>query len=112
MTPGGTPIEITYVDLVLIILAAVTVVVTALGVIIAVAAIWGMTGLRRAAHDISKATATEAVQRSLREGGELYKMAERTFENFTYRETGMGESSGASDPEEPKSAPARDEGIA
>lgn len=53
MAPGGTPVEISYVDLVLIVLASVTVVVTALGVIIAVAAVWGMTGLRRAAHEVA-----------------------------------------------------------
>jgi hypothetical protein len=100
MNPGGAEVAMSQVDVVLIVLAAVTVLLTALGVIIAVAAIWGMTGLRRTAHDVSKATATAAVERSLSEGGELYKMAQKTFADITYRETGLDESSGIDDPVE------------
>lgn len=92
LNPGQAVIEMTYVDLVTILLAAVAVIVTGLGVIIGILAIWGIAGLRRVTHD-AKREAKSVVIVSLREGGELHELVRQTVLNTTYRDTGMDDSS-------------------
>lgn len=89
LAPGGANIEMTYVDLVVIVLAAVAVLITVLGLMLAVFAFWGITGLRKQAHETSK----KAVANSLAQGGELYELVRKTMMETTYRETGLDLSS-------------------
>lgn len=89
LAPNGHNIEMTYVDLVVIVLAAVAVLITVLGLMLAVFAFWGITGLRKQAHETSKKT----VVNSLAVGGELYELVKRTVIETQYRETGLDLSS-------------------
>lgn len=92
LNPGHGVIEMTNVELWTLMLAAVSVILTTLGVIVAIGAFWGINGMRRATHD-AKRGAEAVVKASLMEGGELHRLVRETVLTTSYRDTGMEESS-------------------
>ncbi|MCD7060277.1 hypothetical protein [Pelagibacterium xiamenense] len=87
-----------YADFAAILLTSVSIMVTVLGVIIALLAFWGFNNMVKQARIVSRSTATDEVRRSLQVGGELHGVATKTVMEITYRHIGISESAGWEDP--------------
>lgn len=89
----------TYTDMVTILLACVSLLITVFGVMVAILAFWGYNNVSKQA----RLNATKAVEESLKDGGSLHLLATRTLLQITYGQIGITESSGDEDPKERRS---------
>ncbi|MGW8706085.1 hypothetical protein ACWGLL_12055 [Brevundimonas sp. NPDC055814] len=76
------PIGMSFSEWAGLLLTSVAILVTALGVLIAIAAVWGFSGIKAGAED----AAVEHVTQQLENGGVLAPQLRKSFENFLERQ--------------------------
>ncbi|MET3645952.1 hypothetical protein [Phyllobacterium ifriqiyense] len=104
---NNSSIKMSYADFIAILLTGISLLVTLFGVIIAIFAFIGYATINNTVHSLSRETASDVVNNSLKEdgdlnkmvkkslepGGSLYEVFENATERFKYRGTGIEESS-------------------
>ncbi|MBO6816185.1 MAG: hypothetical protein JJ891_15130 [Rhizobiaceae bacterium] len=92
-----------------LLLGSISIIFTFFGVFVAVLAFFGFTSIRERVEEVARIEIEESaktgklrefMENSLKPDGSLYKSAQQTFRDTTFRGIGLAESSGFEDPKE------------